>query len=107
MRIRDWTADVCSSDLAFLRRAAHRGVEFLARADDMVGDRDRGLGIAEQGFEALLAFEIAELGARFAIEIGRASWRASVCPYVEIPVVAGSFKENSPHTKSGLPHLRT
>src|SRR3546814_13199241 len=67
MRIRDWTADVCSSDLAFLRRAAHRGVEFLARADDMVGDRDRGLGIAEQGFEALLAFEIAELGERFAI----------------------------------------
>src|SRR3546814_3298423 len=33
----------------------------------MVGDGYRGRGIAEQCFEALRAFEIAELGERFAI----------------------------------------
>jgi hypothetical protein len=33
----------------------------------MVGDRDGRLGVAEQRFETLLAFESAEFGERFAL----------------------------------------
>ena len=54
-------------DDAFLPRAAHRRIQAFARADDMVGDRDRRRGGAQQRFEPFLAFEIAQLRQRLAI----------------------------------------
>ena len=55
-------------DDAFLPGIAHRRVELLARADDVVGDVDRRLCIGEQRFEPFLALDIGEPGKILAIE---------------------------------------
>src|SRR3546814_13046267 len=42
MRISDWSSDVCSSDLAFVRAAQQAGVPFT---DDFNGARQAGAGV--------------------------------------------------------------
>src|SRR3546814_12498196 len=102
MRISDWSSDVCSSDLmgAWLRGGPGDGMQrpfLLFRFGDEAADRDvhrlegrvdrRALG---QRRPALAADELVE---RRLLQIGRASWRERVCPYLYISVVALSLKK--------------
>src|SRR3546814_5226618 len=81
MRISDWSSDVCSSDLdRAALRAVFRGIGHEVAQDhrDLLGGRvDDGLTI---GGERVLAGCIPSRGALD--QIGRASGRESVCPYV-------------------------
>src|SRR3546814_2657308 len=79
MRIRDWSADVCSSDLhAVMARAFHpspaqqpgQGQVTVAIAAQQGQPGGRVVAIGQQDVGA---------GDR---QIGRASWRESVCEYV-------------------------
>src|SRR3546814_18084422 len=87
MRISDWSSDVCSSDLfvyaytqidgtGSYRLSGTRGDALFLLFDFAAG----GLGALE------------ELGPS---EIGRASCREGVCPYVLIWVVGGSLKKQT------------
>src|SRR3546814_16003188 len=85
MRIIDWSSDVCSSDLAGLGHAV----------GGVVGE---GGGRREPAAELPAGEAAIGLDAvgdhRPLLEIGRASCRDRVCPYVSITVVAGSFNKN-------------
>src|SRR3546814_20988189 len=83
MRIRDWSSDVCSSDLqvVFFMECLHTHAARAARIGsfEILLQRDRRAtleGLHQPG-----------------LEIGRASCRARVCLYVSISVVAGSLKK--------------
>src|SRR3546814_11934669 len=100
MRISDWSSDVCSSDLV---RAGLEGY----------GDRRRTIGVAGRRHikQALYAIQLLldylsdillqRRSFRPGIcrpdreEIGRASFRESVCQYVYSSVVAVSFKKKN------------
>src|SRR3546814_19181006 len=99
MRISDWSSDVCSSDL-------ESGESFGERRDqDQDRDRRAGAGLHldrvdrhrevdnQPGGDAARRTEhgLAALDA----EIGRASCRDRVCPYVYISLVAVSLKKNT------------
>src|SRR3546814_4253415 len=93
MRISDWSSDVCSSDLAYARSKDSRVRQVSAslagswqavtilRADGTLVEDVRPLVrlnvsvVAGQG-------DRMESGSRGAGELGRASCRESVCPYV-------------------------
>ena len=47
-------------DNALLPGLAHGLVQLLARADDVIGDMDRGFGGGKQRFEALLALDVGQ-----------------------------------------------
>src|SRR3546814_1018191 len=97
MRISDWSSDVCSSDLLLavqdaalgladvavggLRRLALRLVEHLPDVGEVeplaLGDEDDGIGlVVRQALADVLVLP------RHVLEIGRASCRERVCPYV-------------------------
>src|SRR3546814_14706780 len=84
MRISDWSADVCAADLV---AAVDLLPESEATAHVEVGETRKAW--LQRG-EAL--------GGRFAPrkQIGSASCRERVCPYVSISVVAVSLKTNTP-----------
>src|SRR3546814_16636384 len=107
MRISDWSSDVCSSDL----------VAGVVGATEVVGERDAllaqrsqfGATLGDQGvlvdgwwrghlvghgFESIVWNAGAASDASFC-EIGSASCRGRVCQYVEILVVAVSFKKKN------------
>src|SRR3546814_11001596 len=103
MRISDWSSDVCSSD----RRVAE-AEEQLDRLDGLDGADDArqhaehtGLGVARgQLGGRRLGHHVAVGRAALRIEdgdheIGRASCRERMCPYVSILVVAGTLKKKT------------
>src|SRR3546814_4561656 len=96
MRISDWSSDVCSSDLA--AAAQPDRVEDPAVADGgfpggghATGTGNPGLGRGASGFG--LAAGAYPRPARGSRQIGRASCRERVWPYVSISVVAVSLKQ--------------
>src|SRR3546814_14038983 len=111
MRISDWSSDVCSSDL--IRRLTWHGNNKMERmnlptaaqggfnyADSAVMFRRLTNGSFElivTPWESDLARSWRQASAQrqtlFCLEIGRASCRERVCPYVSVSVVAGSFKK--------------
>src|SRR3546814_13471263 len=96
MRISDWSSDVCSSDLA---QAVDAGLQRLERPAvlvvDVGDDGHRGAGddagqtLGGLGLVARAAHDVAPGGRQR--EIGRASCRVSVCPYVLFSVVSLSL----------------
>src|SRR3546814_14952112 len=108
MRISDWSSDVCSSDLTEAHRPPGRAAEQLAVAHGDVAathghHRPAGHRLTLEGGPAALRLQpigldrppglqidqrevavIADGDAAFSgdVEIGRASWRESVCQYV-------------------------
>src|SRR3546814_18524869 len=99
MRISDWSSDVFSSDLEAaagldhaVAQVAGLGVDAL-RAQyfaHVVGDLVARATV-DRGFEAALGDALFDAVAH-AGELGRASCRERVCPYVWIKVVAESLK---------------
>src|SRR3546814_10166841 len=89
MRIRDWSSDVCSSDLLVPTESEPAGTA-VARRRGRVGERNRRriLSAAEKvfarrGFRGARLDEIAvESSLPKANPIGRAPCRERVCPYV-------------------------
>src|SRR3546814_16033572 len=102
MRISDWSSDVCSSDL-FTQRAGARHVHAMVIARRQV---DGGEVAAHERFGAgRVAAEQAGQAVRMAlgledaaVQIGRASCRDRVCPYVSVSVVAVPFKKKKNST---------
>src|SRR3546814_19915475 len=112
MRISDWSSDVCSSDLpATPAPATPAPAVAIAAPSDSGAIRVRAgehpgfsrlvfdwpqsvpYQITRDGTDALVTFSQAARLDIAAVEIGRASCRERVCPYVSIPVVAVSFKK--------------
>src|SRR3546814_17765063 len=94
MRISDWSSDVCSSDLLalqlFRRDAAARPVilaDTVEHGDDIVAHRNG----ADASGRVAIAVEYRCRCER--LQIGRASCRERVCPYVLISVVAVTLKQ--------------
>src|SRR3546814_12490626 len=96
MRIRDWSSDVCSSDLA-VREPANR-----ATGGDV--GRVGSLEPVGAGLLVQLADQVAGRGEHDRVqtlgavglpggEVGRASWRERVCQHVESSVVDVSLKQ--------------
>src|SRR3546814_20630396 len=115
MRIRDWSSDVCSSDLRLFpsrpmpdrRRRPRRGTapDFsiaLAAAMGMLKAMNR----MRPWLLALMLLALAPISAALAEctdppapgELGSAPLRESVCQYVSIPVVAVSLKNKQNDT---------
>src|SRR3546814_18824434 len=95
MRISDWSSDVCSSDLA-----AAAQLELGILRDLQVERRERAGLVALVDLGQAAAHRRRDAKGRVAhaqrleeIEIGRASCRERVCPYVSISVVAVSLKK--------------
>src|SRR3546814_15622748 len=92
MRMRDWSSDVCSSDLTLtVLSSAQSGGAFAS------WHWLENAGLAAGAFEALvlslgLADRSLQVRRERDEEIGRASCRERVCKYVEISVVAVAFK---------------
>src|SRR3546814_841544 len=99
MRISDWSSDVCSSDLIGQDLALDadaldpRGVGFARDRTDLLGERQRDGGARGRIEPDVGWLAIRVAGKHRRNEIGRASCRESVCPYVEISVVAVSLKK--------------
>src|SRR3546814_13406374 len=102
LRISDWSSDVCSSDLFDFHQLLRHVIEqWTALAADFEGGAVRFVD-EPLHFEIDLAhrlFAVIDLARRlraeerraaFAVEIGRASCRESVCPYVYVSVVVVS-----------------
>src|SRR3546814_15751908 len=91
MRISDWSSDVCSSDLGAAGGAGARPARFAA---ELGGLRLR------RPHEPVVRL--------LRLEIGSASCRERVCPYVKISVVAVSLKKKKEkwHTTAAPTHDR-
>src|SRR3546814_13276473 len=104
MRISDWSSDVCSSDLGPKPRRIRRMLPAIAfPAIDPVAI---AVGPFAVRWYALAYIAGIMIGWRYCLwlarrrpvffapqEIGRASWRARVCQYVLLSVVALSFNK--------------
>src|SRR3546814_11867246 len=106
MRISDWSSDVCSSDL-FLDSLITIVQNEVAKGGAV---KLTGFGTFEKAAVAARTGRNPKTGAPIKIpsthkpkftpgatfkEIGRASCRERVCPYVEIAVVTGALKKNT------------
>src|SRR3546814_13747426 len=102
MRISDWSSDVCSSDLPALRLRHRGGAAAALRAAAPGAGVDGAAADARAGGAAVgVALRFAEGGrAGQRRQIGRASCRERVCPYVLISVVAGSLKKQREQSDS-------
>src|SRR3546814_17052391 len=91
MRISDWSSDVCSSDL--VAAALVWMLLLLGAGGAVLSTAFRQSAVQEFGhrLDALLRAMIAVTDT----EIGRASCRESVCPYVYISVDAVSLQTNN------------
>src|SRR3546814_16037879 len=97
MRISDWSSDVCSSDLrdefAVLLNAATEGSAAGDGAALLAAFTVLAAGRALDWLPAPpRRWIVFGGGRRNPVQIGRASCRVRVCPYVEISVVAVSVK---------------
>src|SRR3546814_4626255 len=77
MRISDWSADVCSSDLS---RMTARGAILSADIALKRSTRSRSASVSA-GIVAVIRLQ-AKGAMQFEVKIGRASCRGRVCPYV-------------------------
>src|SRR3546814_19503080 len=104
MRISDWSSDVCSSICSAVCGLEHGRGDRLGQAravesDAQVLTRVLSARVLAPGRAPLRTpGEYPELRCPFAVpvivrEIGRASCRERVCPYVLFSVVAGTFKK--------------
>src|SRR3546814_6567315 len=87
MRISDWSSDVCSSDLAPAVRVDGSGPR--QRVPDAEVGRQVDIGMAERAQRDVVGRPRADARQReqaapyvVAVQIGRASCRERVCPYV-------------------------
>src|SRR3546814_11803161 len=99
MRISDWSSDVCSSDLGLIRRrgytlAAHDSTSRQLQQATVVS-AGRSRDAARAPALGRLIGELTRHETQLAEQIGRASCRESVCPYVLISVVAVSLKKQT------------
>src|SRR3546814_11522590 len=105
MRIRDWSSDVCSSDLgvsSLTACAAALGHPIAARNDVLTVIPapldDATIAARLQATAAAAILQLRRHGPRIvALPLGRAAGRESVCPYEYVSGVAGSLKINTPH----------
>src|SRR3546814_15437939 len=103
MRISDWSSDVCSSDLfeIYYFDEAVRGDGYAdlratnARQWRTVFEEDRGVVEGMQAGRASPAFTGGVFSPAMDTQIGRASCRERVCPYVYTPVGAVSLKKKT------------
>src|SRR3546814_14343547 len=108
MRISDWSSDVCSSDLhdpapGVVRIDCQGGYAQIGfdAGRPLINDKARRCGIAALAINNCIHF--AALWPEVeALEIGRASCRERVCPYVSISVVAVSLNKKKKHTMTSL-----
>src|SRR3546814_18935312 len=109
-RISDWSSDVCSSDL----EPGLGGERFIASGRFMklieVGQVLRDAlpaGHARKVPTKVMPGWMVNLLSLFNPEIGRASCRERVCPYVSMSVVAGPSTKKQHHTKHTHIHANT
>src|SRR3546814_13698619 len=109
MRISDWSSDVCSSDLKFNDTInGGNGTWHVGGTDNNWTNAAGSINAAyADGTFAIFAGTggtvtvdngsgaVTASGMQFASEIGRASGRERGCQYVEISVVAGTFKKKT------------
>src|SRR3546814_16977857 len=107
MRISDWSSDVCSSDLSLfaditLPAASRSDLDSSARTQ-----LDQPIPIALQNSIVEVCHlpisksdykRKSNIPAPTSVEIGRASCRERVCPYVSISEVAVSFNKKTKRT---------
>src|SRR3546814_17330992 len=114
MRISDWSSDVCSSDRPGAPQPRLRPDE-AGRLDD-VDRHSQASGEAQDGAGVLgnVRLEQDEAHARlitaerrFANQIGRASRRENVCPYVWILEVAVSLKQKRTYNTRTVTRVKT
>src|SRR3546814_17538042 len=94
MRIRDWSSDVCSSDL-LARRSVHQKAAARGPRDERIAPVDEQLPAEPEAArgEEPAPLERPDIFRRK--QIGRASCRAIVGQYVSISEVAVSLKKNT------------
>src|SRR3546814_13149947 len=94
MRIRDWSSDVCSSDLLQTYAIPSRVAFDVRNGSFRLAQRSSaahpGRRVVHLGH--ILAYPVVQLGFQ---EIGRASGREGVCQCVYISVVAVTLKKNT------------
>src|SRR3546814_18176645 len=99
MRISDWSSDVCSSDLIvpaarrrrrLLRLVTSRLLGTGGFVRSLGRELDGVVGVLGGGADRQRADVVHVAGGDH--QIGRATCRARVCPYVAVTVVAVSFK---------------
>src|SRR3546814_13227192 len=120
MRISDWSSDVCSSDLLADALSGWpvrhplgdpRNPPVTSLLTPLLGHWGMVLGAAPLGERAAQGFDVASRRLRLfsagrfeTPQIGRASCRARVCPYVEISVVAVALKKQHYSTIQSTHH---
>src|SRR3546814_11356226 len=97
MRISDWSADGCSSDL---RESAHRTARLIGVFQPVEEHMVVCGVVPDARAAAMLLEQIGRIGHRFHAarddqEIGRPSCRESVCQYVSISLVGVSLKQQN------------
>src|SRR3546814_9697487 len=94
LRISDWSADVCASDLCLVEIAdlERNQKDTFAFFFDELGDGGVGLCRGDQVQVKTIDVEVGSLQTG---EIGRASCRESVCPYVYSSVVAATLNQKT------------
>src|SRR3546814_12653513 len=98
MRISDWSSDVCSSDLIVRIEQLYPfpADPLIARLRRMVNLDEMVVAVAQEDLRLRryrrhpVAQQCAD---HLPLQIGRASCRARVCPYVSISVVAVALKK--------------
>src|SRR3546814_15584466 len=112
MRISDWSADVCSSDLLVAANENNPGANSRGfRIDNYPQIRAMFHATLEKALSGnqpaptALKTAAAEAG-KLMGKIGRASCRERVCQYVEISVVAGSLKKKRGERRRGRDIVR-
>src|SRR3546814_13433221 len=102
MRISDWSSDVCSSDLNFLKgdakgdqgQLAKQLKRFIKNCIYLCEQKDIGFLMTNHTYASQDMFN-----PDAKIKIGRASCRERVCQYVSISVVAVSLKKKKREKK--------
>src|SRR3546814_15071554 len=111
MRISDWSSDVCSSDLAILSpggtaedytRSHTRKVADVMTADVVSVTEDQPVAVVVKLMEKhrIKRVPVVRGGKVIGLEIGRASCRESVGPYVSISVVSVQLKKKNTTTQN-------
>src|SRR3546814_12028266 len=98
MRIRDWSSDVCSSDLAVAANHAEMAVDFAqanqAAVDRLIDASARArflAGLAASSNDPAMIAKLERIA-----EIGRASCRERVWQYVSLSGAGGAIKKQHP-----------
>src|SRR3546814_12030230 len=101
MRISDWSSDVCSSDLLAGVGRVQRRLHPRRVRQAQLPRKDHRQGTPGRPHPARELPQGGEGGGKDRLrQIGRASCRERVCQYVEISVVAGSFKKKKTKIKT-------